>query len=383
MGQVSPDLLREVQFHLDRFQRLAGATAVSQIQPGSVETAAEATKLADAAANRVADDQGAVERWTNKIGRKEQIADFANIPALTVGMWWMSDDKEEESDEGYGDDQKEKAGAKYLRNLPYADAVLLEKGPASDQAALKMERLKEEARNQDFAMRAMGGLQGMQPPSAEDSVPVTPEVAVRRKYGVPVLAEFEITNPGVEQFISAEAAQAWPQRAMTRREVEKTFQVSIEQGTASATGRMQGVQEILMIGKMVLPEYEKLGLDKQYAAYLNAIIQRAELWVLNDCMVSEEEISRARQAIQQAQQQMMEAEAQAKNGQPNQPVPEDVNVTNKVQGELGKSQIGLQTQQEKTKQQQMKLEGDAIRERTRNAAQLQMGQMNAAMNGAV
>lgn len=375
LGEADPDLMAQVQMHRERFQQLSGSSAVAQIQPGGVETAAEATKLADAAANRVADDQGAVERWTTKIGRKELSSDLKRIPRLTVGGWRMPEDVEkDESPEGFGEQPGKKQGIQYVRNLPYMDAIRLEKGPASDKAALRMEANREKARNQAFAGRLTGDpeLQEMQPEQAEQQVPVTPEVEVRMQYGVPVMAKFEILNPGIEQFVPSENMESWPERAMTRREVEKMFAVSIETGTSSMNGKMARVQEVGMVAKTVMPFYQELGLDEQMAAIINAIIKSPELQSLDDCVVTPEEITQKRQEQQQAAQQAAEAEAMAK--QPQGDNPETVKMQSDA--EMAKAQASVVTSGEKTKQIQLKNEGDAARDRSKNIAQQQMMAMN-------
>lgn len=379
-GEVHPSLLQLQATLQQRFQQLFGVTAVSAIQPGNVETAAEATKLADAAANRVADDQGAVERSVNKVARKELTADLAKIPLMPVCEVTDRADEEEESEgDSYGEESEAKGGEQYIRNANYADAILLEKGPANDEAALQMESYREKARNKAWVMGTMGDpqFQGMQPDQAEEAIPVTPEVAVRRKYGIPVLADVKIVNPGIGMFVSEQSAQNWPPRPMTRREVERMFQIGIEQGTSSSNGRMQRVQEIGMVAKTVMPLYQEMGLDKQMAAITNAVVKAAEQSSLDDCVVAPDEISSARQTQQQAMQQQAQAEAQAKQ-QPQGPPQLDPNVVIKSDAEKHKTDVGLETQREKTTQQRIKFEGDKARERTQNLAQLQMGAMNGA-----
>ena len=377
-GQVNADLLRMVAEHRMRFQELAGANAVGQIQPGGVETAAEATKLADAAANRVADDQGAVERWVNKIGRKEMTADARRIRRNSVCKWKMPVEEDAFKVEAYGEVPDEESGPRYLRNVPYRDAVLLEKGPASDKAALRMEAAREEKRNEAVMGQMMGdpAFEGVEPDDAEAMVPVTPEVEARRKYGVPMLAEVEICNPGIEMFVPADKAQAWPERPLTRREIDQMFQIGIEQGTSSANGRMQKIQEVGMVSKEMLPLYQGLGLHKQTAAMMNAVVKAPELQTLDDCTVTEEEITQAVQDQQEAAMAQAKAEAAAK--QPPGENPETVKMQSDA--EMAKAQASVATSSEKTKQIQLKNEGDAARDRSKNLAQQQMIELNR-MNG--
>lgn len=381
-GNVSADLLNLMNTLQARFQQLIGNVALAQSQPGNVETAAEATKLADAASNRVADDQGAVERSVNKVARKELTSDLAMIPNQSVGEWTLeeADEDEETSEEGYADDydEDEKEGVQYVKGIPYDEAILLEKGPASDKAALRMEAAREKARNNAWVQSTMGMLQGMQPDQVADQVPVTPEVAVRRKWGVPVLADFKITNPGIEQFVSEGAAQFWPQRPMSRREVERMFQVGIEQGTSTSTGRMQRVQEVGMVAKMNMPVYQELGLSKQQASILNAVLRVAENDNLDDAIVTPEEIEQAKQAMQQAAQQQAMAEAQAK--QPAGENPEVVKMQSDA--EMAKAQASVIASKEKTSQIDKKNEGDAMRDRSKNIMMMNQAALNGAMNGA-
>jgi len=375
LGEADPDLMAQVKYHQERFQQLSGSSAVAQIQPGGVETAAEATKLADAAANRVADDQGAVERWTTKIGRKELCSDLRHIPREDVCKWRMPEDAEyEDSPEGFGEDPGTAYGAKYLRKVPRADSILLKKGPASDKAALKMEASREKKRNQAFVGRLVGDpqFQEMQPEQAEQEVPVTPEVDARMRYGVPILAEVEICNPGIAHFVPEENAGAWPERAMIREEVEKMFAVSIETGTSSMNGKMARVQEVGMIAKTLLPMFQERGLNKQAAAMMNAVTKSAELQALDDCVVTQQELDAAdAKAAEQAQQAaMMEAQAKQQPGDN----PETVKMQSDA--EMAKAQASVLTSREKTTQIDKKNEGDAARRRDKNIAQQQMMAMN-------
>lgn len=383
-GEVSPDLINLMNALQARFQQLIGNVALAQSQPGNVETAAEATKLADQASNRVADDQGAVERAVNKVARKELTSDLANIPNQSVIGWTMeAPDEDETSEESYGSEWDYKdPDLTYVRGVPYDEAILLEKGPASDKAALRMEAAKEAKRNEAWIQSTINpAMADVDPDEVANASPATPEVMARRNRGIPVLATVKITNPGIEQFVSEGSAEYWPQRAMTRREVERMFQVGVEQGTSSSTGRMQRVQEVGMVAKTVMPIYQELGLDKQQAAVLNAVIKAAEQASLDDCVVTEEEMKQARQALQEAAQAQAVAEAQAKNAPP-QPQPLDPNVQIKADAEKHKTDVGLATQKEKTLQQRFKFE-DNQRDRSQNLAMLQMGAVNGAMtNGA-
>jgi hypothetical protein len=378
-GPVDTDLLRMVAEALENFRRLAGGNAVGQIQPGGVETAAEATKLADAAANRVADDQGAVERWVNKIGRKELAADAKRIRRNSVCKWKMPEDEDAFDVEAYGEiNADEGAGPKYLRNVPYGDAVLLEKGPNSDKAALRMDAAREEKRTQAVVGSMMGDpeFQGMKPEDAEAQVPVTPEVEVRRKYGVPMLAEVEICNPGIEMFVPAEVAAAWPERPLTRREIDQMFQIGIEQGTSSANGKMQKTQSIGMVSKEMLPMFREMGLDKQTAAMMNAVVKAPEIQALDDCEVTEEEVRAAREAAAAAAQAAAEMEAAAKAPRGEDPA----TVQMQSDAEKAKAEASVITSKEKTLQIDKKNEGDAARNREKNEQQAMMMTMNR-MNG--
>lgn len=377
LGEVSPALQKNVSLAQSRFQQLMGQNAVAQIQPGGVETAAEATKLADAANNRVADDQGAVERCFTKIGRKELQGDLLRMPQRSVLKVELAEEGEEElDDDAEGETPDE--NPTYLRNVPYEEAILLEKGPASDAAALKMESLREQARSSSMMADAFGQGDGSTPEDAEEQIPVTPEVEVRRKWGVPVLAEVEIVNPGAEQFIGPKAS-GWPARAMSLREIENAIGVRVEPGTSSATGKMQAMQEMGMAFKSLYEFYASKGMNLQLAALNNAFIAKMESDLMDDCRTTQQELDEKDQAIAQAQQAQQQAELQAK--QPTGDNPEIVKM--QADAEMAKAQTGVITSKEKTRQIELKNEGDAARDRSKNFQMQVASQTMAPVNGAM
>lgn len=366
VGVVSPDLLNIVQQLKGLFEEVFGVNAVSQINPQGVETAAEATKLSAAADNAIADDQGAVERWMMKVGRKELMADMTKMPRLTVGR--IDEFDGEESPEGEFPD--EPSSSRYLQRIPAADAVLLEKGPANERAALRMEAARESARKKAWYANVMQ-MPATTPP---ENVPVTPEVEVRQRYGVPMEAKFTITNPGLEMLIGPEKSAGW-QEGMTRRQIETGLAVKLELMSSSANGRMQKVQEILMTAKTLMPLFQEFQLTKQLTGIVEAIVSSSELESLEECRVTLKEFEAATLALQQQQQAAAQAQAAAK--QPQGDNPEVVRM--QTDAEKAKAQSGVVSATQKTRQIELKNEGDAARDRSRNQSQLMMA---STMNGA-
>ncbi len=385
MPKVSDDLLRMLADFKAQWEEIVGVNSVSQLNPQGVETAAEAMKLGDAAANRIADDQGVVERWMMEIGRKESRTDLLRMPKLSTVC---------AKPKGYekppaGEFAEEKpVGPMYFDNIPYQDAVLLENGIEDEEAAKSAEADVERVRRR-ASMKAMmqaeqmgGAMMNGQPPAAPPEprqageaavmqMPLTPEMAVRAKYRIPFDAEVTITNPGIAQFIGEEKAAGWIE-GLSERQIEMGIAVTIQPGSSSAMGRMQKVQEVMMLFNTLMPWLQAYGIYEPMVELVNAAIDAAEIASLERAKVSLQQVLDAVQRQQQAAQAEAAAKEQAKAAASQGPQTLTPDVDRKASAEESKATAGIVTAREKTKQATIKATDNA-RNREQNMAQLVLG----------
>jgi hypothetical protein len=354
--------------------------AAQQIEAQQLETATEAKTMQDSAANMLASDQEAVERFITEIFRKEIFSDLSKMPKRSVVCVKLPDAKEKEEGEFQDDpeDYVQEEGEEYLTDVPYEDAIKLEKGPASTAAVMRIAKAREKVGEKAAFDATMNGVPPEQleqvEEQAQQQVAQTPEMEVRVRYDVPMDAVCKIVNPGVEQFIGPEAAEGWVE-GLPARQIKAEIGVSVEPGSSSATGRMQNMNEALMTFNTLGPICQQLGLDDQFCALANAVLDKTENPMLAQARFTVEKVKAAREAMQQAAMQAEQAAAEAKAKASQGPTEINPNDQIKADAEKSKAAFGLETQKEKTVQQQLKLEGDQARERTRSMSQLQMGMM--------
>lgn len=380
------------------WRSIVGVNAVQMLESQNLETATEAQTMQSSAANMIADDQGAVERFVTEIFRKELMSDLSRMPKQSVVCVKIpykpqedaDEDTDEYEDEAEGefeddveDEQEEKKdGEEYLTDVPYEEAILLERGVKSMAAAKKIAGVRQQVSEKAAGDALMQGVPADQieqvQEQAAQAVPQSPEMQVRAARQIPMDAVCKIVNPGVEQFIGPEAAAGWVE-GMTPRQIESEIGVSTERGSSSPMQRMQAVNEVFMLYNTVSPTLIQYGQFDVLAALINAAFKKSEIADLETVEVSADDIKAYVQQQQEAAQQAAQAEAAAK-GQPQGPVPEDPNVMAKSKAEVAKAQIGHATQEQKTEQQKLKIvgeqvKGDVARIRDQSQAQLQMGGM--------
>lgn len=385
MPEVSKTLLMARQESLDNWKNDIGVNATTMLESQNLETATEAQTLQDSAANMIAQDQAAVESFQVEVFRKESFINLSRMPKRSVLCVKLQGRKEES--EGEFEDEPEKDGyeadpdEEYIFDVPYEEAILLKKGPESVAAAGRIAKAREKVADRASFDASMNGVAGPELDAVKEQavqqVPQTPEMAARAARGIPMDAVVTIVNPGVEQFIGPEAAMGW-EEGLDEQQIQAEVGVSVERGSSSATSRMQAVNEVLMLFNTLTPLLMEMGLYEPIAELINAAIKRSEIPDLDKARVTLQKIEQAVQQKQQAAQQQAQAEAEAKAQASQGPSQLTPDTAVKAEAEIHKSDTGLQTQQEKTKQQELKLmsdqvKGDAARDRTRSEAQLQMG----------
>lgn len=362
--------LQAVSDTQSRWQEVTGYNAVSGVNPTGVETAAEANKLADAASNRVADDQGAVERWVKLIGRKELACDLSMIPRRSS----ISVNRSKEGVfEGEFPDQNKK---ELTHGIPYQEAVLLEKGVDDVEAAQSMLDSREKAASNTI-------LTGNTPEAAAQAAqgtPIAPEVQARLNRKISLTDKVEIVNPGVEQFIGEKLGQYWME-GLTPRQIDSWLMVEIQLGSSSVQGRLQKVNEAMMTGKMLLPEYKELQMWDEYSLVVNALIDASEIESLRDAKLDGKRVSASVQRIQQQQAEAAQAQATAQAAAESQPKPLDPNVAAKAESESTKSNNSVATEEMKLMGLDKKAHMEEARNRHRSESQLFMAQRNGGPNG--
>jgi DNA-binding protein YbaB len=371
-----PGLLKAHTMAQDFWANISGFTAINQGAAENVETAAEANKLSESAANRIKAQQSAVEQWVSRVGRKELACDLGRVPRKTSLRVNRS-----EYDEGQGE-YPDKNQPQEIHDVPYRDAILLEKGVVDPDEGMEQLRLRDEAKAK--AILAAGFGAGMAPGSSEAiaqageqaaaQVPVSPEVEVRLKHKVPIDAEVKITNPGAEQFIGERLAVNWPED-MSPRQIDSSILVTIQLGSSGSMDRLQNVNEKSIINKLIEPRLVELQMWDQVAILHNAVIDASEDETLKDCKLTGAMMRDAYAKIQEQQAQQMEAQMAAQNA----PKPPDPNVMAKAEAEVTKSNNSVTTGEQKLELANVKAADNEARDRHKSEMQLRMAQMNGMM----
>lgn len=368
------NLLKAHQMAEDYWSNISGFTALNQGAAQNIETAAEANKLAESSTNRIKAQQGAVEQWVARIGRKELSCDLGRIPrrySLRVNR--------SEYGEGMGEYPDLNQPGE-LHDVPMADAILLEKGVVDPEEGRQQLALRNEAKSKailaaGFGAGMAGGAanQAMQAgEQAAAAVPVSPEVETRIKYRIPLDAKVDITATGAEQSVGAKYVDHWPED-MTPREINGGLLVAIQLGSSGSMDRLQRVNETSIINKLIEPRLVELQLWDGVAILHNAVIEASEDETLKDCKLTGEMMRQAYAEIQKQQQAQLEAQMAAQNA----PKPPDPNVMAKAASESKKSDNSVTTGQQKLELAQVKAADGEARDRRRSEMQLQ----NAALNG--
>lgn len=392
MPPVSPELLRAREEAKQAWRSIIGVDAATMIESQNMETATEAKTLQDSAQNMLANDTNAVDRFTNEVFRKEAFINLSRMPKkpiVCVKMPWVKEKPEGEFDDDTDEYEKED-GEEYLTDVPYEDAILLEKGPQSLAATTAIARSREKIGDRAVMKAATSGVEdpqqlGQIKEQAQSQIKPTPEMEVRQRYTIdidgvptpiPMNATCRIVNPGAEQFIGTEAAEGWVE-GLTPRQIEAEIGVFVEPGSSSASGRMQNVNEVFMLYNTLAETLMGAGMYETVEELINASLKRSEIPDLDRAMIPNGALRKSMEQQQQAQMEQAKAEAEAKAAASQAPTELNPNDQIKAEAEIHKSDVGLETQKQKTEQQKLKIvgervKGDEARVRDASASQLQM-----------
>lgn len=331
-----------------RWSDITGLNAVNRIEPQSVETAVEARTLSDASNNRIADDQGAVERWVTLIGKKELKCDLSRIPRRSSIRVVKPDGR-----------------AETMHDIPYLEACLLEKGIVDEEAALSQVGDIESA-------EAEGILSGADPQQARANamqLPADEEIKARINRNIGLADKVDIITPGVEQFIGPELSQYWMED-LTFRQIESMLLVTIQLGSSSAAGRSQQVNEVLMILKLLEPIYREFQLWDKLAFMYNSVLDASELEQLKDAKLVGPELKQAMEQLQAQAEAAAQAEFERQIAIKTAFNPNDPTARMKAEADVYKAKTGLQ--KANIGQQNISIQAGADEARDRRKAESQI-----------
>jgi hypothetical protein len=335
-----------------RFQEITGMNAAIQQQSGSIETAVEARTLESAASNRIADDQGAVERWVTLVGKKELSCDLMKMPRRSSIRVNRSE---------YGGEFTNDKGPGVLHDIPYEEAVLLEKGIANLEAA-QQQIAETEAKESELILAAVD------PQIAKEQaaqMPMDGEVRARLNRKIGLEDEVEIVIPGVEQFVGPELSEHWVED-MTRRQIEAELLVTIQLGSSTAAGRSQQVNEVLMIAKLLEPIYREFELWDKVAFIYNSVIDASELENLKDAKLNGVDLATKWQEIMQRQAEAKQQEFQQQLELKKAPENESIYEPARIHAELRKADAGVEKQALRIEEAKVRVKGEQEHEEARS-----------------
>lgn len=312
---LAPALFTAINACKNIIAEISGMDAVVQANAQQVETAAEATRLSESNESRIADHQARVEEWITLAHEHEALLDARNMPKQSMLCFYPPDEEDDEDSYNDEDEDDEPTGAVpaapkdalsvkvangggHLEDVPYAEAVLLEKGVPDPEMAEQMAA----AAQVEQQLAQIG-----KPPEQPTQVP--PEVQVRLKWEVPMDAEVKILAPGIEAFVGPELSSFWPE-ASTARELRREVSIDVKSGSTSRLGRVQLVSQIQASWQLLFPFYQQNGMYKQQATLINSLLRAIENDELDDCEILVEELQKAAEAAQQAAQQQAQQETE-------------------------------------------------------------------------
>lgn len=373
---ASPTILKEAMALANgMLNDITGIASITLGNPQSTETAAEAVRLGEASANRIADPQAMIEEWLNSAAYKEAQINAKELPRRTTICWYpagYSKEEEESPDGGVEAEEKEEttelgrkvdAGGDMIKDIPYEEAVLLEAGVGDPQAADDALDSKKYHEEQSEFLLALG--QGIESPPPE----LMPEVALREKYGIPNDAEVVIYQPGADSIVGEELAQAWSEK-LTPRQIRDQVDFAIEVGSTSRTGNVMKSQTAMQAFNALGAVYLSLGLYDEWAALCNATISSFEQEQFEDAKVSGEKVRMAQQNMMNMQAKA-QADAQAQKEQEKQAAGEQQIQLNQQEMAMNEQDQHLQVM--KNEKEVISLERDKVRDRSKGFTQAVAG----------
>jgi hypothetical protein len=316
--QLAAAMMQGEALAWNNFDKVTGFNNAIAQNASGIETAAESVRMEQQAEVRLADDQRSVEEWLETIWRKEIAVDAKHTPKRSVVQVVGEFEAEEEPEGAVPYTRERMVGGEVLTDVPYAEAILLERGVGDVEQAqqelqayqvammkFQMAAAQTQATYQAVAMQAQA--QGMMPPPPPQLQPpqLDPAIAVRVNRQVPLEADCQIIEPGVEAFVGEQLAAGWVEN-MSDREIKSEVEIRVEQGSTRQLGHMQRWNEAMQMHKATMPIYLQWGAYEQAAAMHNHLIDSLERKEFDDTKISGDQL---RQFMMQ-QQQMMQQQAQ-------------------------------------------------------------------------
>lgn len=327
-GKVS-DLIDVIQFPdlnkgvfdamnlgLEQFGTVSGFNAMTQGNPTQVETATEAMRQSQTAETRMSEDQNTVSAWLKKIWDKETQIDCKESPTRSVVqvLPMGTPDKlpttviETTLVAEVAGEAEAQPSAPPLANIPYQEAILLEKGVGDLASAQQVVMAAAEYQAKMQADQMMGAPpqvgpdgQPVQPP------PMDPEIALRQKYGIPLEAKCEIMEPGIEAYVGPDLAQFWIED-MTPRQIRSLVELRFQQGSTTKIGHVAEFNEATALFKELFPIFMQYQMFDKMALLVNYYLESIENYSVDPLRTTPNELQ---QAIYQMQQMQMQQQAQA------------------------------------------------------------------------
>lgn len=388
----SPKILQEVLGIANSLLNdITGISSITLGNPSNVETAAESVRMGSAAENRIADPQSIIEDWLNSIAYKEAQVNAKEMPRRSTLCWYPlsaalkveaeiegeagevapdADDKEYAGANGYAkppeqavensdeeDDtelgRKVRAGGGEIKDVPYEAAILLEAGVGDQDAALRMVTAAQAYEANRAVVEGAGGRMTVEAPT------LSPEVAVRQQYKVPLSAEVVILKPGIDGIVGEELAAAWKEKA-SPRQIKDMVDIAIEVGSTSRMGNVVKQQSAMQAFNALGSIFLQLGLFDALAALISAMIAAMEQEAMDAAKVTGDQIRQGQQEVFNMQ---ANAKAQAEAEQANAKAAQGQQQERLNNQESGLKEQDLRIQQSKNVNQTIGLERDKVRER--------------------
>lgn len=368
-----PDLNKGVfdSMNLGRemFGIVSGFNSMTQGDPAQTETATESMRLAQTAETRMSEDVNTVSAWLKRIWDKETQIDCKYAPTRSVVQVLAPGTPEtlpttvvETTLVDQGTSEEEVPASPPLTDIPYQEAIIMEKGVGNLASAQQLVMAQQEFQAAQQATMMAGAPppmdqmgQPVQPP------PLPPEIAVRQSRGIPLEAKCEIVEPGIEAYVG-QLAQFWIED-MTPRQIRATVELRFQQGSTTKIGHVAEFNEATAMFKELFPVFMQYQMFDKMALLVNYYLESIENYSVDAIKTTPAELQQAIYAMQQMQfQQQAQAEMQAQQ--------------QAAEQENAKAQEQQTAEQQKTQARQQEAQAKAQQQEQERAQKMQMHQQN-------
>lgn len=321
-----PDLNKGVfdalQVGREAFETISGFNAMTQANPAQVETASESMRMSQVAETRMSEDINTVNAWLKKIWDKETQIDCKYAPRSSVVQvlpmgapdtlpstaieTTLVEQGEDETAGHEATEAPEQEKQEPITNVPYAEAILLEKGVGDLASAQQLVAAQSQFQAASQSAQMASAQMGAPPPMMPPPPPLDPTIALRQKYGIPLEAKCQIMEPGIEAYVG-ELAQFWKEN-MTPREIRAMVELRFQQGSTTKMGHVADFNEAMAVFKDAWPILMQFQMFEQMANLWNYLFGSLENYELDALRTTPQQWQ---QAIYQMQQMQMQQQAEA------------------------------------------------------------------------